>query len=173
MCSASAGRAQGVIQEVAADKIHQIAGEEEEKEERSTLEFIEAPLVHWEPGLGAFAHNENPPIIAFKPRIDDKNIWRQCCNGWSSESADGQNTWAQLRKWGESIPGEPDFRFTALEWTGRDFLVPKENGQGAVVFLENRLTTLWKPGHQKLMFILPSCWNFCWMHCCGGEISGA
>ena len=68
MCSASAGRAQGVIQEVAADKIHQIAGEEEkEKEERSTLEFTEAPLVHWEPGLGAFAHNENPPIIAFKP----------------------------------------------------------------------------------------------------------
>ena len=49
MCSA--GRAQGVIQEVAADKIHQIAGEEE-KEERSTLEFIEASLVHWEPGLG-------------------------------------------------------------------------------------------------------------------------
>ena len=92
MCSASAGRAQGVIQEVAADKIHQIAGEEEkegrgeeeergEKEERSTLEFIEAPLVQWEPGLGAFAHNENPPIIAFKPKMDDKNIWRQCCNG--------------------------------------------------------------------------------------------
>ena len=32
MCSTSAGRAQGVIQEVAADKIHQIAGEEEEEE---------------------------------------------------------------------------------------------------------------------------------------------
>ena len=91
----------------------------------------------------------------------------------ADQQADGQNTWAQLRKWGEGIPGEPDFRFTALEWIGRDFLVPKENGQGAVVFLENRLTTLWKPGHQKLMFILPSCPNFCWMHCCGGEISGA
>ena len=33
MCSASAGRAQGVIQEVAADKIHQIAEEGGERGE--------------------------------------------------------------------------------------------------------------------------------------------
>ena len=80
------GRARGVIQEVATDKIHQIAGEEQGGGREGTLEFTRASLVYCQPGLDYYRLllTMKPPIISSKLRLDDKkqDIWRKCCNGF-------------------------------------------------------------------------------------------
>ena len=48
----------------------------------------------------------------------------------------------------------------------------------AVVFIENKLPTLWKLGHQELEMSCYFCisnnlYKLCWMHCWRREISGA
>ena len=76
------GRARGVIQEVATDKIHQIAGEEQ----GGGREGTRASLVYCQPGLDYYRLllTMKPPIISSKLRLDDKkqDIWRKCCNGF-------------------------------------------------------------------------------------------
>ena len=105
------GRARGVIQEVATDKIHQIAGEEQGGGREGTLEFTGASLVYCQPGLDycRLLLTMKPPIISSKLRLDDKkqDIWRKCCNGFWT--ADGQNTRPGLRKWGKDILGSTRF----------------------------------------------------------------